>query len=133
MDVTPLLFAMDASVAAVHVSLRGRGEAVRDDDSRDLRVPCCNAHPHVTVWIAEPGLARYSNQLLGGVVAASGGHVLVAGGDAKRGPDERFVVPLGGGAPAGREPGAGPGGEATGAARSGLGRVTVRGRVEFFW
>ena len=130
---TPLLFAMDSSVAAVHVSLRARARAVGvgDDDSRDLRVPCFNAHPHVTVWIAEPGLARYSNELLGTVVPASGG--LIAGGQARGGADEGFVVPLGGREPKGPEPGAELGGEAPGDARSGSGRVTVRGRVEFFW
>ena len=130
---TPLLFAMDSSVAAVHVSLRARARAVGvgDDDSRDLRVPCFNAHPHVTVWIAEPGLARYSNELLGTVVPASGG--LIAGGQARGGVDEGFVVPLGGREPKGPEPGAELGGEAPGDARSGSGRVTVRGRVEFFW
>ena len=128
---TPLLFAMDSSVAAVLVSLRARAMGVGDDDSRDLRVPCFNAHPHVTVWIAEPGLARYSNELLGTVVPASGG--IIAGGQARGGADEGFVVPLGGREAAGAEPGAVPGGEAPGAARSGSGRVTVRGRVEFFW
>ena len=123
-----------AAVAALHVSLRARAVGVGDDDSRGLRVPCFNAHPHVTVWIAEPGLARYSNELLGTVVPASGG--LIAGGQARGGADEGFVVPLGGREPAGPEPGAEPGGEAPGAARSGSkgsGRVTVRGRVEFFW
>ena len=78
----PLLFAMDACVAAIQVALEAGDEGVGEGgDARGdalptatprLPVPSFNSHPHVTLWVAQKGLARLSNPLLARVASPDG-------------------------------------------------------------
>ena len=65
--VEPLLFAMDDRVAAILVSL-SLPNAESGSGAKGQRTPavgsvrtvtCCNAHPHVTLWTAQEGMAKY--------------------------------------------------------------------------
>lgn len=90
--VRPRLFAMSSSVAAVLVTLDARdtlntldtqGCAAHETEASRKTVPCFNSHPHLTMWIAKKGLARFSNNLLASVATPDGELTLVgAGGDA---------------------------------------------------
>ena len=78
----PLLFAMDACVAAILVALEAENEGVeeggdaRGDDlptaTPRLAVPSFNSHPHLTLWVEKKGLARLSNHLLARVASPDG-------------------------------------------------------------